>query len=81
LGDIDAGERIILKLILKYDMRVWTKYIRLRMWSTIGFCEHGNERSDSIEGRKVLNQLLVSASQNALYPMELVSCLSLNIKI
>jgi hypothetical protein len=51
LGDLAIDGRIILKFILsKWDARVWTKSLWLRIWPSGGSCEHANEHSGLIKG-------------------------------
>jgi hypothetical protein len=51
LSDLGIGGRIILKYTLKKeDVRVWTRFIWLRIGSSVSSCEHGNESLGSIKG-------------------------------
>jgi hypothetical protein len=45
MEDLNADEGLILTWILnKQDMRLWTGFIWLRIGTSAGSCEHGNER-------------------------------------
>jgi hypothetical protein len=48
--DLGVDEKIILEWILgKYDGKVWTGFLWLRIGTSGGSCEHGNETSGSIK--------------------------------
>jgi hypothetical protein len=54
LGHVGA-DRIILKLTFKkLDVRVWNKFILLKMESNDGYFEHGNETLGPIKGDEIL---------------------------
>jgi hypothetical protein len=57
--DIGVGGRIILKWISgKWDWTVGTGFIWLRIGTSGGSCEHGNEHSSSIKGGEFLEQII-----------------------
>jgi hypothetical protein len=56
LRRLDVDVRIILKLIIKkYNGRVWTGLIRLRVGMMAGSCGHGKLPAGSIKCRKFLD--------------------------
>jgi hypothetical protein len=52
-----VDERIILKCVLKEDMRVWSRFNWFRTGSIAVCCEHCNQPHVSISGRKYLEQM------------------------
>jgi hypothetical protein len=53
--DLGVDGMILLEWILgKYDGRVWTGCIWLRMGTSGGFCEHGNKLPCSIKGGDII---------------------------
>jgi hypothetical protein len=58
LGDEGEDGMIILKQILKkMGVRMWAGFICLRMSTSGGICEHGNEPSGFMRGRKFIDNL------------------------
>jgi len=57
LEDENVDGTITLKRILnRWDGSVWTGVIWLRIWQVVGFCEHSNESSGSINGGDLLSR-------------------------
>jgi hypothetical protein len=55
-GHIDKGELIILRWILRnLGVRMWTRFIRIRIRSRVGSSEHNHQPSRSIKGRVFLH--------------------------
>jgi len=57
LQGLGEDGRIILQQRLEKQGDVWIGYIWLRIWSSGGICEHGNEPSGSTKGGKYLAQV------------------------
>jgi len=71
----ETKRKIILEWILgKYDVKVWSGFICVRIESVAGCCEHGNEPSVSVKRWGIFWQAeWPLASQDLLYSSELVS--------
>jgi len=50
LGDPDVdGRKILRRILRKWDGGIWTGSTWLRIGTSVGYCESGNEPSDSVK--------------------------------